>query len=66
MENDDVVAVAVLESVNRIVMALVPATVGVPEITPEVVFSVTPVGKVPEATAKVPEPEPPEVAMESE
>ena len=50
IENEEVVAVAVFASVNRIEIALVPAEVGVPEITPVVEFKLKPTGKVPEAT----------------
>jgi hypothetical protein len=66
IENDEVVATVVLVSVMRAVMAKVPVTVGVPEITPVEVLSVTPAGSDPDGREKVPEPDPPLVERESE
>ena len=62
IENELVVATAVLASVIRAVIVEVPLAVGVPEITPVEVFRVTPAGNDPDATEKVPEPDPPLVA----
>ena len=59
IENELVVATAVFESVIRAVIANVPLAVGVPEITPVVLFRFTPEGSDPDAIEKVPEPEPP-------
>jgi hypothetical protein len=59
IENDPVVDVAVLASVNRTVMAKVPAVLGVPEITPVLVFRDTEPGNDPDAIAYVPLPVPP-------
>ena len=47
------VVVSELVSVTRTVKLLVPATVGVPEITPVLAASVSPVGRVPEAMDQV-------------
>jgi hypothetical protein len=59
IENELVVATAPLASVNRTVIAKVPAVLGVPEITPVLVFRVTEPGNDPDARAYVPEPVPP-------
>ena len=59
MEKDSVVATVVFVSVIRAVIAKVPVAVGVPEITPVEVLSVTPAGSDPDAREKVPEPDPP-------
>jgi hypothetical protein len=56
----------VFESVIRAVIAYVPAAVGVPEMTPVEVLSVTPAGSEPDAMEKVPDPDPPLVESESE
>jgi hypothetical protein len=66
IENDEVVATVVFVSVIRAVIAKVPDAVGVPEITPVEVLSVTPAGSDPEAIEKVPDPDPPLVERESE
>jgi hypothetical protein len=66
IENDEVVATVVFVSVIRAVIAKVPDAVGVPEITPVEVLSVTPAGNDPEAIEKVPDPDPPLVERESE
>ena len=66
IEKEEVVATVVLESVIRAVIAYVPATVGVPEITPVEVFSVIPAGSDPDAIEKVPDPDPPLVESVSE
>jgi hypothetical protein len=66
IENDEVVATVVFVSVIRAVIAKVPDAVGVPEITPVEVSSVTPAGSDPEAIEKVPDPDPPLVERESE
>jgi hypothetical protein len=66
IEKDEVVATVVFVSVIVTVIAYVPVAVGVPEITPDEVLSVTPVGKDPDAIEKVPDPDPPLVASVSE
>jgi hypothetical protein len=66
IEKEEVVATVVFESVIRAVIAYVPAEVGVPEITPDEVLSVTPAGSDPEGIEKVPDPDPPLVESESE
>jgi hypothetical protein len=66
IEKDEVVATVVFVSVMRAVITYVPATVGVPEITPVEVFSVTPAGSDPDAIEKVPDPDPPLVESVSE
>ena len=66
IEKDSVVATVVFESVMRAVIAKVPVVVGVPEITPVEVLSVTPAGSDPDGREKVPEPDPPLVERESE
>ena len=64
MVKELVVAVALLLSVTRTVMAKLPTCVAVPEIVlPE---SVTPAGRVPDAIAKVLPPDPPALAMARE
>jgi ABC-type sulfate transport system permease subunit len=61
-ENEDVVALVPFESVKVTVIGKVPAVVGVPEITPVLVFErVTPPGSAP-VTEKVPLPVPFDVA----
>ena len=62
MVNEFVVAVAEFESVTRIVIADVPAVVGVPEI--ELPERESPVGNVPDATANVLLPLPPLALMD--
>jgi hypothetical protein len=47
-------------------MAKVPASVGVPEITPVDVLRVTPAGSDPVGREKVPDPDPPLVERDSE
>jgi hypothetical protein len=59
IENELVVATAVLASVIRAVIANVPLAVGVPEITPVELFRFTPEGSDPVTIEKVPEPDPP-------
>jgi hypothetical protein len=59
IEYELVVAVEPLASVKRTVIAKVPAALGVPEITPVLVFSETEPGKDPDAIAYVPLPVPP-------
>jgi hypothetical protein len=66
MEKDSVVATVVFVSVILAVIAKVPVAVGVPEITPFDVSSVTPAGRDPDAREKVPEPDPPLIESESE
>jgi hypothetical protein len=66
MEKDSVVATVVFVSVIVAVIAKVPVAVGVPEIMPVDVSSVTPAGSDPDAREKVPEPDPPLVESESE
>ena len=62
---EDVVAVAVLLSVTRIAIDCEPGVVGVPEIAPVEELRVRPPGRVPEASAKVFPPEPPDVLIDS-
>ncbi len=60
-----VVAVAVLLSVTRIVIAEEPADVGVPEMVPDELKE-RPAGREPERSVKVLPPEPPEALRVSE
>jgi hypothetical protein len=62
IENEDVVVVAVFESVTLTVIAWVPAVVGVPVIAP-LKLKLNPFGSVPDATAKTLFPEPPVLEM---
>ncbi len=66
MVNELVVAVAVLLSVTRTVMAADVAAVGVPVIAPVDELIVNPAGRVPDAMAKEFPPDPPAVDIESE
>jgi hypothetical protein len=66
IEKEEVVATVVFASVIVTVIAKVPVVVGVPEITPDEVLSVTPAGSEPDAMEKVPDPDPPLVESESE
>ena len=66
MVKEDVVAVAVLESVTRAVSALDVSTVGVPEMTPVEELSVRPGGSVPVGREKDFPPDPPEETSDSE
>lgn len=61
-----VVAVAVLLSVTRTVMAEDPAVVGVPEITPVDEFNESPATKVPFVIEKLLPPDPPVAESDNE
>lgn len=63
MEKLEVVEVALLASVTRIVIEADPTEVGVPEMTPVEVLRVSPAGSDPEANAKVRGDAPPDATI---